>query len=100
MRLSSKLEIYANNTLAAEHNKVGAYMPRMQHAIEYFFFKTHKQHEMLEKSIALADPKRILSMGYSITLHNGKVVKDAAMLKQGDVLTTSFLNGAVESTVK
>lgn len=100
MRLSSKLEIYANNTLAAEHNKVDAYMPRMQHAIEYFFFKTHKQHKMLEKSIALADPKRILSMGYSITLHNGKVVKDAAMLKQGDVLTTSFLNGAVESTVK
>lgn len=100
MRLSSKLEIYANSTLAAEHNKVDAYMPRMQHAIEYFFFKTHKQHEMLEKSIALADPKRILSMGYSITLHNGKVVKDAAMLKQGDVLTTSFLNGAVESTVK
>lgn len=99
IKLSSKLEIYINNRLITAHNSVNHYPKRLQLAAENLFFKHRKQHELLSKSIAFASPKRILSMGYSITLHNGKVVKDATQLQKGDTLTTQLLNGEIESTV-
>lgn len=56
--------------------------------------------EMAEKSLALADPVRILSKGYSMTTLNGRVVKHASELSEGDLLVTSFHDGQVVSVVK
>jgi exodeoxyribonuclease VII large subunit len=55
--------------------------------------------ELLEKSVAAADPELILKRGYSLTRVNGHVVKEAAGLHKGDRLTTSFADGTVESEI-
>ena len=52
------------------------------------------------KSLTLLDPKNVLQRGYSITLQNGKAVKDAGTLKQGSILVTHFAKGQVESRVE
>ena len=54
---------------------------------------------LLEKNVALASPQRILRMGFSLTLLNGRAVRDASRLKPGERLTTHFCHGTAESVV-
>ena len=55
--------------------------------------------EMLDQRVRLLDPSLLLKRGYSITLHNGRAVRSAGELKVGDVITTRFAEGEIESKV-
>lgn len=57
------------------------------------------QLEMLDQRVRLLDPSLLLKRGYSITLHNGRAVRSAGELKAGDVITTRFAEGEIESKV-
>lgn len=59
-----------------------------------------KRMETLALRIKMQDPKLLLRRGYSITLCNGKVVRDASKLKPGDEITTKLEHGTVVSTVR
>ena len=65
-------------------------------------FLSVKKHrlELLQQRLNDALPEKQLARGYSITLKEGKAVKDASLLKEGDVLTTVLHQGKVESVVK
>lgn len=60
--------------------------------------QTHKL-EILDKTLAAADPAVILKRGYSLTRAGGRAVKSASDLKKGDRLTTVFADGSVESEI-
>ena len=60
--------------------------------------QTHKL-EIVDKTLAAADPAVILKRGYSLTRAGGRVVKCASDLKKGDRLTTLFSDGSVESEI-
>lgn len=60
--------------------------------------QTHKL-EIVDKTLAAADPAVILKRGYSLTRAGGRVVKSASDLKKGDRLTTVFADGSVESEI-
>ncbi len=55
--------------------------------------------ELLSQRMEAVNPERLLSRGYSITTLNGRVVRDAAALKEGDVLVTRLEKGTVKSKV-
>jgi len=55
---------------------------------------------MLCQRAAALDPKLLLSRGYSITIHNGKAVRDKDTLKPGDEIETIFEKGKVKSIVQ
>ena len=56
--------------------------------------------EMLLQRANAQDPKRLLKRGYSITLKDGKSIKDASLLKDGDEIETRFAKGSRKSVVK
>ncbi len=56
--------------------------------------------ELLKQRIEDASPDKLLKRGYSITLKDGKVVKDASALKEGDSLVTRLSKGEVHSVVQ
>lgn len=60
-----------------------------------------QQHrlQLIEKIIEGASPQLILQRGYSITRCDGHVVRNAASLPEGTVLTTEFADGEVSSYV-
>ena len=62
---------------------------------------TGEQHrlQLLEEKLKGLDPTLLLSRGYSITLHNGKAVKDASQLQPGDEVETRVAKGIFRSTV-
>lgn len=51
--------------------------------------------DLLEHRVSALDPIHILRRGYSITLHNGKVVKDPAALQPGDALEILLAEGRI-----
>ena len=71
------------------HRAVDALLTRQRHRLE-----------LLQQRIADASPQKQLARGYSITLKDGRAVKDASSLKPGDVLTTRVYKGEIQSIVK
>ena len=46
------------------------------------------------------DPKNVLERGYSLTYHNGKIIKNGSGLSMGDMITTKFKRDEVNSKVE
>jgi len=44
-------------------------------------------------------PLKVLARGYSVTLHDGRAVTDAAQVKKGDALRTILRQGEIRSQV-
>ena len=56
--------------------------------------------DMLSQRAIAQDPERLLRRGYSITLKDGKSIKDASQLKAGDEIETRFAKGVAKAVVK
>ncbi|MFT3993451.1 MAG: exodeoxyribonuclease VII large subunit [Dysgonomonas sp.] len=54
----------------------------------------------LDKYLQLVSPDAIMKKGYTLTLKNGKMVKNPTDLNKGDEITTIFSEGRVDSIVK
>ncbi|WP_455094481.1 exodeoxyribonuclease VII large subunit [Prevotella koreensis] len=55
--------------------------------------------QMLGQRVSALDPDLLLKRGYSITLHEGKIVHDASQLKHGDKIETRVEKGTIHSIV-
>lgn len=53
----------------------------------------------ISTSIEFLSPQNILKRGYSITRRDGKIIKDAAELVEGDLVETEFYSGKISSTI-
>ena len=73
---------------------------RLQPAIERKMMSERHRLELLTQRTTALDPQRILDRGYSITLHQGKAVRDASSLSAGDTIETRLSNGEIRSVVK
>ena len=63
---------------------------------------THERHrlELIEEKVKNLDPMLLLSRGYSITLFNGKAVRRADQLKEGDEIETRLEKGTIKSIIR
>jgi exodeoxyribonuclease VII large subunit len=55
--------------------------------------------ENMEKTINILNPVNILKRGFSITYLNGKSIKEASQLVEGDQINTVLYNGTIDSTI-
>lgn len=58
-----------------------------------------KKIEVLENSLNMMKPENVLRRGYTITSHNGKIIKNSTELKSDDLIDTQFSDGKVKSRV-
>ena len=61
--------------------------------------KNNSTLSQFESSLNILNPENVLKRGYTITSMNGKLVKTAGELKQGDNIRTVFIDGIVHSNV-
>jgi len=59
------------------------------------------EHNLVQinKMIQLADPKQILRKGFSITRHNGKVIRSIKNIEGDSILNTELCDGIIESKI-
>jgi len=55
--------------------------------------------ENLENALSILSPENVLRRGYTITSMNGVIIKEAAMLSEGDMIETAFRDGKISSKV-
>jgi exodeoxyribonuclease VII large subunit len=56
--------------------------------------------QLIEEKAKSLDPTLLLSRGYSITMKDGKIVRDPQVLYQGDEIETRLEKGTIKSIVK
>ena len=98
--MMSLIPTLALRTLSDSKHRIEIMESRLPVAIERRF--TDQKHRIERLSILLQgfDPQLLLSRGYSITLHNGKAVRDPKLLNPGDEIETRVEKGTIKSTVK
>lgn len=73
---------------------------RLNNIVSQRLLRENHRLEMIEQRLKALDPTILLKRGYSLTMLNGKIVKDASQLKSGDEIETVFAEGKVKSVVK
>ena len=68
-------------------------------AVTSSLFRQHHRLELLQQRLMDASPEKQLARGYSITLKNGKAVKNTSLLNEGDEIITRLYHGEVISVV-
>jgi len=99
-RLSERLPAVFSLVKIKREAHLDALNSRLITSVRQFFDRQAHRLDMLGQRAAALDPKLLLSRGYSITIHNGKAVRDKDTLKPGDEIETIFEKGTVKSIVK
>jgi len=89
-------------TLAASNaaNRVERAKPRLSAALTLRLQRDVARLEKAEAKLVAYSPYGVLERGYSLTTAaDGSVVRDAAALRKGDVITTRFARGSATSVV-
>ena len=99
-QLTTLIPTLALRIVGNERHRVETIGNRLPIALERRL--THQKHLLESLSLKLQgfDPQLLLSRGYSITLHNGRAVRDPKELKPGDEIETRVEKGTIKSTVK
>ena len=80
--------------------KIDALQQRIPMLLERRLLAENHRLQLMEEKLKALDPQLLLKRGYSITLHNGRAVKDATTLKAGDEIETRLEKGSIISKVK
>lgn len=97
--LRSELISHIRLSLSGERNTLALLRDRIRNSVPIQLERAKHKLETLEKVVELVSPDNILRKGYSLTLHNGRVVKDIGELHRGDRIETLFRDGKAESLV-
>ena len=80
--------------------KIDTLNQRIPMLLERRLLAENHRLQLMEEKLKALDPQLLLKRGYSITLHNGRAVKDATTLKAGDEIETHLAQGLIHSIVK
>ncbi|MBO4906166.1 MAG: exodeoxyribonuclease VII large subunit [Bacteroidaceae bacterium] len=83
-----------------ERNKLEHTEQLMNRAAFRLWQQADMQLRLIEQRCKSLDPQALLERGFSLTYHNGKLLRDSSTLQDGDELTTRLASGLVTSVVK
>lgn len=100
MQLAAALEHKTHQGLQQQQNLLESLEQSLQQAPLRRLAEENRRLDYVCKLLQLSSLDRILQMGFSLTLSEGKVVRSAAELTSGMLLTTRFAEGQIESRVE
>lgn len=100
LTLQSRIPARVMQRLGVVNNQLQSYIKDLQTAVRQYL--TAEQHRIVlyQSKIGDASPEKILARGYSVTLCNGKVLKEASAVHPDDCLETRLQKGILYSEVK
>ena len=98
--LATLIPTLAQRRLSDSHHRIELLQSRLPIAIERRMTAQKHLLEQIALKLQGFDPKLLLSRGYSITLYQGKALRDATQLKPGDEIETIVEKGTIKSMVK
>ena len=98
-RIGMQLPTDAHAFLNQWASKLEAMQVRLTNRAESSLAERSRFVQLTEQFIKMASPDYVLKRGYSLTLKDGKIIKQADGLVVGDELITCFADGEVRSKV-
>jgi len=80
--------------------KIDALYTRLPMLIERRLTSERHRLQLMDEKLKAFDPTLLLARGYSITMHNGRAVKDASQLPPGAEIETRLAKGTIHSVIK
>ncbi|WP_293666984.1 exodeoxyribonuclease VII large subunit [uncultured Parabacteroides sp.] len=99
-RLGGQLPAMASSLLQRRASSLDTLQLHLKNRVETKLTEQNRFIQLTEQFVKMASPDYVLKRGYSLTLKDGKIIKQAAGLNKGDELTTRFADGEVRSTIK
>lgn len=93
------LPIYVNSIIEKHKSAQLQIKNDIEKSTKQFLQNKRNALQTIESFLKLSSPEYILSKGYSITLKNGKALKSASDLEEGNVIETVLSEGRIESIV-
>lgn len=97
--MQRRLTAAITRRLTAEHHRVETLTQSLAPLTERRMTAERHRLDMLAQRAKALDPTLLLRRGYSITLHQGRAVRDAGELKPGDEIVTRLATGSITATV-
>jgi exodeoxyribonuclease VII large subunit len=98
-RISTHLAASCKELLLNKRHRVELLAGNLPSLVMRRMMAERHRTDMLEQRANALDPRLLLKRGYSFTLHEGKIVRDASTLKPGDEIETRLEKGRVTSIV-
>lgn len=98
-RFASTLPLLFSRVRERQDYRLQSLFERIKSSIPMRLERERHRLDMLEQRTRSLDPAILLKRGYSMTMVNGRLVRDVSQLNVGDVITTRLENGIVSSTV-
>ena len=97
--LTARIDGAMKNTVVNQRHRIQMLHQRLWPLAQYRLSEERHRIDMLTQRVKTLDPDLPLKRGYSITLHNGHVLRDASSIQPGDIITTRLANGKVTSLI-
>ena len=81
-----------------QRHRLDLIQQRQRAALQRQLEREHHRHELLQQRLQILSPERQLRRGYSLTFADGRLLRSAADLPPGTLLTTRLADGEITST--
>ncbi|SOC80480.1 Exodeoxyribonuclease VII large subunit [Salinimicrobium sediminis] len=99
-RVSSSFGFLSERILERDRNRLNNFKRNLTSSTKLLLKQETSELKNIETTVELLSPKNILKRGYSITRKDGKVVKDAEVLVEGDLIETEFFSGKASGRIE
>ncbi|MCR5132002.1 MAG: exodeoxyribonuclease VII large subunit [Prevotella sp.] len=99
-RIFAAMASLASQKLATVKTHLVELNAQLPSLVERRLLREQHRLDMLGQRLKNLDPELLLRRGYSITLKNGRALRNTDDLQQGDMIETRLANGSVISEVK
>lgn len=99
-QLATLIPTLALHAISEGRHRIELAESRLPIAIERRLTEQKHRLERITLQLQGFDPQLLLSRGYSITLKDGRAVRDPSLLKPGDEIVTRVEKGTIKSIVK
>ena len=97
--LNSRMTTAIRQSIITHQSLINALEVKMPILLDRRLMAEQHRLQLIEEKTKNLDPALLLKRGYSITLKDGKAVRDASTLHPGDTIETRLANGTIHSTV-
>lgn len=97
--LNSRITHLAQLKLSTLHSQLSTLSERLPILLDRRLMTEEHRLQLIEQKAKSLDPALLLKRGYSMTMKEGKIIRDANTLQPGDEIETRLANGTVHSTV-
>ena len=98
--LNNRLILSSGNRLSALNSRLSTLAEHLPILLDRRLMAEKHRLQLIEEKAKSLDPAILLSRGYSITMKDGKIVRDPQALRHGDEIETRLEKGTIKSIVK